>query len=340
MTVSETSSTTTQPTVPQPTATTQPLAALSYDATVPRNLVHRTSVAEVFVTDSAETAPHTYAVAAQLPRGHLIGENAPIYDYTLLIEVVRQAGVLAAHRYLGVELGTVFIFRHLHLSTVDVERLRIGTDPAQVLVRMKVEPRRNKAGRLQGFTFTGDVSLDGGVVLLGEGTLLVLSPQAYQKLRAKRRTAGPDARLPRFTPAAPTTVGRREPRNIFITEPVFTGRSEASCVLVTDPSHPHMFDHPLDHVPGHLQMEAARQLAIASVSRLHGLSAETLTIGGITTDFNDYAELDHVTELRASADGLQRHDTLSTLAVPVTIEVAQGSTVTTTIRVEVVQWGI
>ncbi|GGN59979.1 adhesin [Streptomyces albiflavescens] len=313
-------------------------ATLRYDATVSRTLVHRTSVAEVFVTDSASTGENTFVVAAQLPRGHLIGENAPLYDFTLLVEVVRQAGVLVAHRHLGVELGSAFIFRALNLRTVGLTQLRIGATPAHVLVSMTVHPRRNKAGRVQGFTFTGDVSLDGEVGLAGDGALLIVSQRAYQALRAKRRAAAADHTLPRFNAAAPSSVGRREARNVVITEPVLAGPDNVSAQLVMDPSHPHMFDHPLDHVPGHLQMEAARQLGIASVARLHGLSPETLTIASLTTDFTDYTELDQVTELRARVDAFRRHEGLHTLAVPVAVDVQQDGAVTTSIRLDVVQW--
>ena len=312
---------------------------LRYDSTVSRTLVHRTSVAEVFVTDSAATGEESFVVAAQLPRGHLIGENAPLYDFTLLVEVVRQAGVLVAHRHLGVELGDAFIFRSLNLRTVELSRLRIGAVPAQVLVRMDVHPRRNRAGRIQGFTFTGTVELDGEVALAGDGALLVVSARAYQALRAKRRTADPEQTLPRFTAALPGAVGRQEARNVVITEPVTTGRSEVTALLVIDPSHPHMFDHPLDHVPGHLQMEAARQLAIASVARLHGLSATTLAVASIVTDFTDYAELDQITELRATVEAFLRQEDLRTLTVPVLVEVGQGGLPTTSLRIEVVQWG-
>ncbi|XKK40185.1 hypothetical protein HFP72_05480 [Nocardiopsis sp. ARC36] len=40
---------------------------LDYDSTVPRGLVHRNAVSEVFVTDSQQTGESTFDVAAQLP---------------------------------------------------------------------------------------------------------------------------------------------------------------------------------------------------------------------------------------------------------------------------------
>ncbi|MEV7342860.1 AfsA-related hotdog domain-containing protein [Streptomyces sp. NPDC093544] len=311
--------------------------ALRYDSTVSRFLVHRTSVAEVFVTDSAAVGDDTFLVAAQLPRGHLIGENAPLYDFTLLVEVVRQAGVLVAHRHLDIDLGSAFIFRSLNLHTVGLANLMIGSNPAEVLVKMRVDARRNRAGRIQGFTFSGDVSLDGEVAMAGDGTLLILSQRAYRTMRTARPTE-PDPSLPRFTPAAPATVGRQEARNVVITDPVLTMPGKVFALIAMDPSHPHMFDHPLDHVPGHLQMEAARQLAISSVARLHGVSPATLTVASIATEFTAFAELDQVTELRASVEGFRRHDELPTLTVPVAVDVLQGGTVTTAIRLDVVQW--
>ncbi|MFC4507141.1 MULTISPECIES: ScbA/BarX family gamma-butyrolactone biosynthesis protein [Streptomyces] len=326
------------------TASAEPVPAveveLSYEATVPRALVHRASIAEVFVTDSAATGEDTFVVAAQLPRGHLIGENSPLYDFTLLVEVVRQAGVLVAHRHLGVDLESAFIFRDLKLRTTAFEPLRIGPRPADARVSVGVRVRRNRAGRVQGFTFTGDITVDGRSALRGEGGLLILSKAAYLAMRGRRPMPDhPGFLLPRFTVAAPSAVGRRDARNVFVTEPVTDGEpGRFSCQLVVDTSHPHVFDHPLDHVPGHLQMEAARQLAIASVARLHGLDPYSLSVASIETDFTDYAELDRITSLRATVDGFRSDEELGSFTTPVAVEAVQERTVTTAMRLEVAQW--
>jgi hypothetical protein len=323
-----------------PVSPPAPEAELSYDATVPRTLVHRASIAEVFVTDSAQTGEETYAVAAQLPRGHLIGEHSPTYDFTLLVEVVRQAGVLVAHRHMGVDLGAAFIFRDLRLRVTAFEPLRIGRRPADLRVDVSVSTRRNRAGRIQGFSFTGDVAVDGRPAMHGAGGLLILSKTAYQAMRSRRQLPDhPGFLLPRFTAAEPCSVGRRDARNVFVTEPVTDGQPGCfSCQLVVDTSHPHVFDHPLDHVPGHLQMEAARQLAVASVARLHGLDPCTLSLASIETDFTDYAELDRITSLRATVGGFRSDEALGTFTVPVAVEAVQDDTVTTAMRLEVAQY--
>ncbi|MEU0989406.1 ScbA/BarX family gamma-butyrolactone biosynthesis protein [Streptomyces sp. NPDC005953] len=319
---------------------TAALPTLSYDATVPRALVHRSSIAEVFVTDSIQTGEDSFKVAAQLPRGHLIGETSPLYDFTLLVEVVRQAGVLVAHRHLNVALASAFIFRDLNLRTTGFAPLRIGLRPADLVVTMDAKPKRNRAGRVQGFTFTGAIHVDGELALEGEGGLLILSTSAYRVLRGKRQVPDhPGFLLPRFTAAEPATVGRRDARNVFITDPVAEAEHGLfSAQLVVDTTHPHVFDHPLDHVPGHLQMEAARQLAIASVARLHGLDPYTLTIASITTNFSDYAELDQITRMRATAEGFRWDEGLRTCTVPVSVEAVQEGRTTTALRLEVAQW--
>ncbi|ANW21328.1 ScbA/BarX family gamma-butyrolactone biosynthesis protein [Streptomyces clavuligerus] len=324
-----------------PRVTDQPVApeGLSYESTVPRALVHRSSVSEVFVTDSRQTGEDSFAVAAQLPRGHLIGEG-PLYDFTLLLEVVRQAGVLAAHRHLDVPLASAFILSDLSLRTMGFGPLRIGARPANVAVTLDARPKRNRAGRVQGFSFTGDIHVDGEPALIGQGGLLIVSKAAYRVLRSKRLVPDhPGWLLPRFTAAAPAAVGRRDERNVFITDPVSeSDHREFFAQLVVDTSHPHMFDHPLDHVPGHLQVEAARQLAIASVARLHGLDPYSLAIASITTSFTDYTELDQITRLRATVDGLQWDEQLGIFTVPVAVEALQEGRTTTALRLEVAQW--
>ena len=89
---------------------------LTYDATVPRAMVHRASIAEVFVTDSVAAATNgigrseaSFEVAAQLPRGHVIGERSAAYDFLLIVEVMRGEGLAfgsSALALLGCVAGT------------------------------------------------------------------------------------------------------------------------------------------------------------------------------------------------------------------------------------------
>ena len=313
---------------------------LRFDATVPRRLVHRSSIAEVFVTDSVQTGPDTYAVAAQLPRAHMVGEDASFHDFLLLVEVARQSGVLVAHRHLDVDLDMAFVFRRLRLTMADPSSLRVGSAPAQIVVSMTVDVSRNRAGRVQGLKFTGEVAVDGRSAFVGHGELVFVSRTAFRALRGRSRGGSlpGDGVLPNFVPASPATVGRRDQRNVVLTEPTTASDGAAAgAVMIIDVTHPHIFDHPLDHAPGNLQLEAARQLAIAAVARANGLDPRSLQITAADADFSDFAELDRVTRVSATLGQFVHDERLGVLAVPATVELTQGEKVTAAVRLEVAQ---
>lgn len=286
--------------------------SLSYAATVAREYVHRRAVAEVFVTDTSGTGESgtgesgtdgTYRVAAQLPRGHLMQEG-PVLDFSLLVETVRQAAVSVSHRHLGIPLGLAFLFRDLDVDVADPGALRVGDRPAHLEVGTTLEAQRTIGGRVTGVRFTGQVSVDGRLALTGQGSLMVMTPAEWKSLRelGRRHTvsaAGPllqSARPP--SPARARTVGRRDPRNVVVSRPVLVGRRRAESWLHVDTRHPYLFDHPLDHAPGNLLLEAARQSAAAAVSLAHGGPQPAgLVVLACTGSFDAFVELDLPTQV-------------------------------------------
>jgi len=56
-----------------------------------------------------------------------------------------------------------------------------------------------------------------------------------------------------------------------------------------------MFEHPQDHIPGMVLIEAARQAALWTLSRHLGVPASRLTVTGLDTDFRLIGELDLAT---------------------------------------------
>jgi hypothetical protein len=323
---------------------------LRYEATVPRALVHRQSVAEVFITDSVAAATNgigrseaSFEVAAQLPRGHVVGEHSASYDFLLIVEVLRQAGVFVAHQHLDVPLESAFIFKELSYKVRSLEALRIGPRPAHVVVVMNVRPERNRAGRVLGFEFDGTMLVDGVPALEGSGGLVFVSRRAFGVLRAKGRDSAHSSRsgpapMSRLAPAPPAALGRRDPRNVVVTEPTVDPLGKAQARVVVNTAHPHLFDHQLDHIPGNLQLEAARQLAVAAVARLHGLFPDELVVTGVVGEFTDFAELDLTTTVTAQAGGVQHAKQLGLLSVPVGVRLLQGDRTVSDVQVEVAQW--
>ncbi|MBO1334256.1 ScbA/BarX family gamma-butyrolactone biosynthesis protein [Streptomyces sp. VRA16 Mangrove soil] len=321
----------------EPTATT----SLRYDSTVPRALVHRAAVAEVFLTDSRRSPgrPDTFEVAAQLPRAHIMGESALAHDFLLLVEILRQSGVFIAHEYENVPLDDAFIFRGLRTWLSDLDAIRAQDRPAEAVVTLTCAPQRKRNGRVQALDFDGHVSIDGRRAIRLDGGLAFFSRSVYKALRARHRAAldaetGP---LPTYARAQPGEVGRVNPYNVVITKPLPAGGSALSATVIADQSHPHLFDHRLDHIPGNLLLEAARQLACASVATLHSIAADTLQVVSLDADFREFAELDLVSRAVATVEQFRVDETLGTLVVPVVVDVAQRGHTVASFRLEVAQ---
>ncbi|MGN5633717.1 AfsA-related hotdog domain-containing protein, partial [Streptomyces sp. AC154] len=88
--------------------------------------------------------------------------------------------------------------------------------------------------------------------------------------------------LPLMAPASPQRVGRMSPIDVVLSPVGETNRWQ----LRADTRHHVLFDHPVDHVPGMVLLEAARQAAAAA------LDNSTMLPIGIVSEFHRYAELD------------------------------------------------
>ncbi|MDQ1050294.1 AfsA-related hotdog domain-containing protein [Streptomyces sp. V4I2] len=316
-------------------------SALRYDSTVPRATVHRAAIAEVFLTDARPVPdqPETYEVAAQLPRAHIMGEQSENHDFLLLVEVLRQGGLFLAHIYEKVGLDEAFIFRDLQIQMLDLSAVRTGNRPARVVCSFAVIPQRKRNGRVQAIDFSGVLTVEGKDALRFSGGLAFFNRKVYDALRVRRRAslAGVLGMLPVHVAADPAAVGRRHAYNVVITQPVVTGPSTLTATVLSDTSHPHLFDHQLDHIPGNLLMEAARQLAAASVSSLHSISAHGLRVTALDVRFQEFAELDLRAEARARVEQFRLDESLGTLVVPVTVDIVQQDSIAASFRLEVAQ---
>lgn len=275
---------------------------VSFDTTVPRVLVHRRAVAEVLLTDWHALGGSTYVCGAQLPRAHSF--YAPCsgrYDPLLFAEALRQAGTLLAHADFGVSEHVHFLMDRLHIevtgNTVVSER------PCDLELVVQVHDVVRPGSRMQGFTLTAQFYRDGVVVASGTGSVRFIPPGLYPRLRwgsSRRPAPGPAVCPP---PVEPATVGAHDLHDVVL------GKSDTPDLwpLRVRTDHPVLFDHPLDHVPGMLLLEAFRQAARLRV----GWPASQLVASD--AHFSKYVELDEPCQLNAELIG--RDETTATLAV-------------------------
>ncbi|MEU0399003.1 ScbA/BarX family gamma-butyrolactone biosynthesis protein [Streptomyces sp. NPDC006197] len=240
---------------------------LSFDRTISRRFVHRASVTEVFLTDAVVAGADRFLVGAQLPRNHALyrPETTGQCDFMLLVETVRQAGIFLSHRYHDVPLGHHFIFKALSLRISDPAALRVGCGPLPVVLDVKVvTPAGGRNPRRFDARFDMVIEVGGRECARASAGVVVIDGTRYGRLRQRGRAAE-TAPVEPVTSAYGTAAGADDDRYVLRPVPAAEERTRPAGArewrLHVDPAHPGYFEHPSDHVPGMLLLEAFRQAA-------------------------------------------------------------------------------
>lgn len=269
---------------------------LTFLRPVPRELVHRSSIAEVFVTDGCRTSDSRFSVAAQWPRDHALyhPDEQGLSDPMLFAETLRQALLYVAHEYCEVPLGHRFVGRDLSFDITDPAALRIVGVPVPVVLEAEWtwEGGRPRGARL-------DVRLLVGGKSCGTGTIrvFVMDDRRYGLLRRMAwggdappvpvRAAGEDSAAPLVPPRR---VGRLRWKDCVL-ERCWPG---GDWQLRLDRDHAVLFDHPTDHVPLMVLMEGFRQLGHLCVHERveEPLGDRAYALVGAQVECAAFAELD------------------------------------------------
>lgn len=236
---------------------------LTFLQPVTRELVHRSSIGEVFVTDGVRTGESEVSVAAQWPRDHALyhpDENG-MSDPLLLAETLRQAHFYAAHKCFGVPLGSRFVGQDVSFRITDPTLLRIGEEPLAVVLHGNWTEER-RSGRPAGARLDATLVIDGRVCGDGHTRGLMLDDRRYRLVRGRPSEGGP--RPPGALAAEvawPGRVGRLRWKDCVLER----DRSDEEWRLRVDVGHAVLFDHPTDHIPLMVLLEGFRQLGHLTV---------------------------------------------------------------------------
>lgn len=223
-----------------------------FRAPVAREFVHRRAMAEVFLTGVRYHADRTYTVWAQWPRWHVFyGSQRDRFDSALIVETLRQLTVLIAHAQLGVPLGMQFLMPEMSVSMTP-GATQDPSYPADVTAEVHISEVRGTGQGIAAFRSTATFLVDGHRIAEGTARARIIDPVAYNRIRSRHRITGEHHEVP---PVSAARVGHASPWNVVL------GESDAAGCwpLRVDISNPILFDHPLDHIPGVLLIEAVRQ---------------------------------------------------------------------------------
>jgi hypothetical protein len=224
-------------------------------------MVHRTSVAEVLLTDVRPGRDGGFEAAACWPRSHptFPRDGSDLHSPLIVVETLRQLGIYVPLRYFGVPPTSHLLIGDLYFALLADREPRGGDGCTEVGCRVTVSRvRRSTEGATTGMRL--DVTYDAGGVTFARagGGARFLSPGDYAAVRADRLTR----RQP-----APRAEGRPEPAELAVADRrdvMIARRSGGLLVEPADPCHPFFFDHASDHVPGMVLLEAARQAAASA----------------------------------------------------------------------------
>lgn len=266
-----------------------------FTTTVPREFVHRASVAEVFLTGMCgPAAGDRFHVAAELPRAHgfFTPPAGTHYDPMLICETIRQVGLLIAHQAFEVPLGHQFLLGSLDYTTFP-EHLTIGDAPAEVDVDVVCAEVLRRGTRLRSLRYRLTMRRGPSVMATADVAYEVVSPAVYRRLRGPHLGLGP-VPAPPADPLHPALVGRLSPLDVVLAAaPPQDGGG--TWQLRYDTRHPVLFEYPTDHLPGVLLLEAARQAAVA-LERTPGVAVLPRSLSGTC---RRYAEFDAPLWIRA-----------------------------------------
>ncbi|MET7648898.1 ScbA/BarX family gamma-butyrolactone biosynthesis protein [Streptomyces sp. NPDC005426] len=265
---------------------------------VPRQYVHRAAVSEVLLTGwRAGTGPHAFVVGSQWPRGHsLFAQSDGYQDPMLLVEAARQTGSLLAHAEFQVAFGHQFLMRSISF-TASPELLVATPAPTEVELHTVCEDIVRRGKNLGGMRYEVTVMVDGVPLATAGAAFSCTGPSVYRRLRGERPTRVDS--LPR-EPMDPARVGRTGPQHVVLCESA--GDRENRWELRVDCEHPIFFDHPVDHIPGMMLLEAARQAAHAASGLPDALVLD------LDSHFQRYAELDGPCYIEATSVEAGAHD--------------------------------
>jgi hypothetical protein len=268
-------------TTERPNAASQP----ALTTTVAREYVHRAALSEVFLTGWRKEGTDRFTVTAQWPRSHsFYTSEHGLYDPLLLSETVRQCGLLLTHVGYDMPFGHQISWSRLQYA-INPQALRIETRPADIELHVTCSDIKYHGTVPRTMVMHLEAIRAGSLLAMASIRFSNHSPAVYRRLRMGRNVEEIFAAVPEpIEPVSRAAVGRLRRQDIVLSPTEESGRWQ----LRVDTGHPVLFDHPVDHVPGMLLLEAVRQAGQAMDPAQAGAALPV----SLDVSFNRYVEFD------------------------------------------------
>ncbi|MER8000395.1 ScbA/BarX family gamma-butyrolactone biosynthesis protein [Streptomyces sp. NPDC095613] len=257
---------------------------------VTQDQTHKVNPDEILLASWSSTGPDTFTVDARWPQHHdFYTPRHGLHDPLMLVETIRQTLPLLAHAAYDVPAGHQLLWHDVRWNLVPTA-LRVEGSPAEVELHISCTDIKYRRCVPATMVLHAQVARAGLPLAHARTRFAIQDRAVYRRMRgvyADIAAATAMAVTPE-EPVAPSTVRRVRERDVVLSPTGSPGR----WLLRVDVTHPVLFDHPVDHVPGMLLLEASRQAAQA-------VAPEAGPVIGMETVFIRYAELDAPCRLSA-----------------------------------------
>ena len=294
----------------------------NYQNTIPKSCVHRAAVGEVFLTDIRKIHDNKYITAGYLPKSHIYFNDLPyrkssdrVYDDILLLEICRQTSIYVTHNFFAVPYSAKFVFDDADFTLFDSD-IPYKTECSNVIVEVDIIERKFRKSELTGLIFRMDIYVDGYCCAQKIMNISWMDDRKWHRLRSQRPLECHDTTS--VFAAATHEVGRQLPQNVVVGNADMHDGGVTTTVIV-DQDHPSIFDHPLDHVPGMLLMEAYRQTALLAMRSRLGTQSFDLVISRYNVNFTRFCEFHKPVYCHARLGDIYLTDDKKSTVIPMTI---------------------
>lgn len=273
------------------------------DAAVPpiepyaiRRLTHKRFPENVLLTDIRACSDDHFVCSGRIPVDHRFfnaGGRTPYEDILFYTEVGRQASLAVTHAFLNVSFDDVFIFERSRAAmTPGIWNPALAREADSVVIEIKVREtvrRKNTVARViaEHFMYVGDQH-----VFQGTGTWTMQPAALFKRLR--RATAESALQVDG------ADLLRRYPSNVVISALESAQDNTAiTASLFVNTAHPYFFDHPCDHVPGMLLLEACAQLSFGACAQAGRAPSPRMALMAYDMDFTQFVDCHVPTTLSA-----------------------------------------